>query len=594
MKEYYDQKIKKNSAEIELLGKKGTQNAFARLFVFIFTLAFAIWLFRTSAFVSIMAAIAGFVWFGMLIKRGIDIQKKLEFAKRHLLLNQQELGFCDLQFPETYDGSEFVNYNHNYTSDLAIFGKWSLFHYLNRSYLQLSREKLADWLKIPATSAQISARHGAVKELLPLDALRQRITVDGSFAETGKKGISEFLAWLDEPQSIPSIKSIRWFAVSLSLLSVIVIVLASTILPANIIALPVLIAIPVLYRHLKKINALHSRLNGYVALLTSYSKVIESIEKQTFESKYCKEIQNHFINNSLKASQTIKNLCRILDLFDMKFNWLFHVPLNLYFLYDFHVVYSLENWKVANAPKIKTWFDAISEFECLSALANASFNNPGWAFPQIEEGKFIFSATNLGHPLIKADKRVNNDFSMDENSASTILTGSNMSGKSTFLRTIGINIILAMTGAPVCASRMQVSIVSVYTSMIIKDSLEENISTFYAELLRIKRIIELSAEAGNHLFLVDEPLRGTNSDDRLTGNKALIRQLARNHSPFIIATHDLALSAGHQETSGKLTNFHFDVQIKGKELFFDYRIHPGICQSRNASILMEKIGILLD
>jgi DNA mismatch repair ATPase MutS len=240
---------------------------------------------------------------------------------------------------------------------------------------------------------------------------------------------------------------------------------------------------------------------------------------------------------------------------------------------------------------VQQWFDAMAEFEALSSLATTGFNNPDWTTPVITPTHFTLKAMNAGHPLIPENRRVNNSLVVDGTGKIVLVTGSNMSGKSTFQRTCGVNMVLAMTGSPVCATSFEMSPVTIFTSMRIADSLEENTSSFYAELKRLAAIIK-SVENGDKVFLLlDEILRGTNSNDRHIGSVALIRQLIANNAVGIVATHDLDLSKMANEYPNGIENYNFDVKIENDELYFDYKINAGICKSLNASILMKKMGI---
>jgi DNA mismatch repair ATPase MutS len=233
----------------------------------------------------------------------------------------------------------------------------------------------------------------------------------------------------------------------------------------------------------------------------------------------------------------------------------------------------------------------MAEIEVLSSMANLAYNNPGWAMPAIVDEYFILKAKNAGHPLIPEKRRITNTFEINEAGQVLLVTGSNMAGKSTFLRTCGINSVLAFSGAPVCADAFSISLVQVLSSMRISDSLEDNTSSFYAELKRLSLIIREAEHTQRVLLLLDEILRGTNSNDRYLGSQALIRQLISYGSVSIVATHDLRLADLAKELPGKITNCHFDVKIEGEELYFDYKLTPGICTSMNASILMKKMGI---
>jgi DNA mismatch repair ATPase MutS len=268
-------------------------------------------------------------------------------------------------------------------------------------------------------------------------------------------------------------------------------------------------------------------------------------------------------------------------------------PLNLLLLWNLQQVLDLEKWKATAQNNFNSWFRALAHFEALNSFGIIYFNHPRWIFPVVNEEYFSIEVKEVGHPLIPAEKRINNFIDIPANSELMLVTGSNMAGKSTYLRSIGINVVLAMAGAPVCAQSFSVSHVQLISSMRITDNLEESTSTFYAELKKLKTIIE-KVNAGDKVFiLLDEILRGTNSLDRHTGSKALIKQLIKKKAAAIIATHDLELANLKEDFSKNILNYHFDVQVSNDELYFDYRLKPGVCNSLNASILMKKIGIEL-
>ena len=256
-------------------------------------------------------------------------------------------------------------------------------------------------------------------------------------------------------------------------------------------------------------------------------------------------------------------------------------------------VFALEKWKEYNKQDISNWFKGLADMEAISSTGNLAFNHPEWVFPEFSNEDAVFESNELGHPLIPTDKRVTNSFSTKDVNQLNLVTGSNMAGKSTFLRSIGINMVLAMMGAPVCARQLTLSPMKVMSSMRISDNLEESTSTFYAELKKLKEIIEAVNRNEKVFLLLDEILRGTNSADRHIGSKSLIKQLIHHKAAGVLATHDLELAKLAEIYPENIKNYHFDVQVTNEELYFDYKLKTGICQSMNASILMKKIGIEL-
>jgi DNA mismatch repair ATPase MutS len=320
---------------------------------------------------------------------------------------------------------------------------------------------------------------------------------------------------------------------------------------------------------------------------------IAAIEKEKFSSPFSIRLQQDLFANNEAASLKIRKLKKILDRLDIRYNIVLSAPLNLLLLWNLQQALDLEKWKRQYAADVENWFKVLGVFEALNSFAAIHFNNPGWVFPILHDKHFFLEATKLGHPLINKDKRVNNFIQMEDKGELMLVTGSNMAGKSTYLRSVGINVVLAMAGAPVCAASFRLSPVQLISSMRIADNLEESTSTFYAELKKLKTVIDKVNNGEKVFILLDEILRGTNSLDRHTGSEALIKQLIKKKAAGIIATHDLALAAIKTEYPSNILNYHFDVQVNNEELYFDYKLKPGVCTSLNASILMKKIGIEL-
>jgi DNA mismatch repair ATPase MutS len=305
-------------------------------------------------------------------------------------------------------------------------------------------------------------------------------------------------------------------------------------------------------------------------------------------------LQEKLLGNEQKASSQISNLKDILNRFDVRLNVLLFTILNTLFLWDVWQIRSLFGWKKQHNLQLKNWMATIAEIELINTLSIIHFNHPTWIFPTIVDPHFTFQAKGLGHPLLPIDKSVTNAFTTEGTGKIVLITGSNMAGKSTFLRAVGCNVVLALMGAPVCAEQLTLSPIKLLSSMRIADNLAESTSTFYAELKKLKSIIESVNNHEKVLVLLDEILRGTNSLDRHTGSKALIKQFIRQNTIAILATHDVSLADESLVFPENITNYHFDVQVANDELFFDYQLKSGVCKSLNASILMRKIGIEME
>lgn len=342
---------------------------------------------------------------------------------------------------------------------------------------------------------------------------------------------------------------------------------------------------------MNEIKTIHESTSASIKSLQSFEALIGMVEKKEFRTTRLQEISSDFRLPGTPASKIIGHLKRILQQLDNRSNQIYQLA-NLLFLLDLHYSIAAEKWKKRQPENIKKWFLRLGEMEALNSLAGYRYANPDYSFPEISSRNFVLQADNMGHPLIPYGQRVNNNFSLNGVGTIAMITGSNMAGKSTFLRTVGVNVILALMGAPVCAQKLFISNFRVFTSMRTQDNLEENISSFYAELKRIRQLLDHIDQAVPLLFLLDEILKGTNSNDRHLGAVSLVNQLSGEKVSGLISTHDLDLARDTMKSS-RIVNYSFESKILGDEINFDYKLRPGICETFNASKLMEKMGIRL-
>jgi DNA mismatch repair ATPase MutS len=340
---------------------------------------------------------------------------------------------------------------------------------------------------------------------------------------------------------------------------------------------------------LDRVRNIHEQTTEAIKTLKSLEELIILVEKGNFSSAKLRELQSVYLDNTPKVSRRISSLNQILQNLDNRSNQIYHL-FNVLFLLDLQFAIQAEHWKMRQPDNINPWFDVMGEFEGLVSFAGMAFANPEYIFPEILKGDHILNAENMGHPLIPAKSRISNDFSLDGLGSIGMITGSNMAGKSTFLRTVGVNMVLALAGGPVCAGKFNLTISQVFSSMRTQDNLEENISSFYAELNRIKQLLQITSDGTPVFFLLDEILKGTNSHDRHLGAVSLVHQLTGENTSGLISTHDIDLAK--EATEGrKVSNYSFNSIINGDEIIFDYKLTPGICESFNASKLMKKMGI---
>jgi hypothetical protein len=520
-----------------------------------------------------------------------NVLQKIRLHKSLRQINAREAEALSELFIDSLDaGAEFSDPNHSYTSDLDIFGERSLFHFLNRAVTSVGRRALALRLQKQLDISKLLDNQAAVKELAGKLDFRQNLQACGlDIDDTGQK--TDALRQLTEEKLLLLNRktSVLWLY-GLPLITLAFLVLSFFGVPWPVFLFLVILQVAVNKMTGKKVASLYRSTSRHFRILRTYGKILREIEKENFRSQRLTALQQELWAGESTASLAIKKLAVLLGWLDARSSEFMHSLLNNLLLWDLQCVYRLEKWKRKYAARSGPWLEVMGEIEALSSLANLALNHSDWAFPQIRADGFRFKASALGHPLIAGKERVSNDFSMEGQGSLFIITGPNMAGKSTFLRTLGINSVLAFAGAPVCASTMEVSFFQLITSMKSSDSLDKHLSLFYAELQRLKLVLDSLQGGPAVFFLIDEMLKGTNALDRHKGSVALIKQFLRSKATGIVATHDLDLAYLEKEYP-QVKNFHFDSQIKGEALYFDFKLKPGICESFNALVLMKKIGI---
>jgi hypothetical protein len=518
-------------------------------------------------------------------------------ANYNLLLgiNQQETAIAGGEYLHLPDGAPFLSPLHPYANDLDIFGKASVYQYTNRSQSEQGNALYAAWLQQPAGAAEIIQRQEAVKEMAPKFQWRQQLQAHGTAAPISIATEKKIQLWLAEADQF----SHQWYWRLLRWLYPAIAVLFIILYMTDIITGPFFFMAYIIFFLTagwisRMLAAQYMQLGKIVPEVSTLRNSAAWVETGQFQSAWIQQVQSYFTAKGALASVSIKQLKNILDNFDLNLNLLFMLLVNPFILWNLQTVFRLEQWRAANKERVSQWFDALAATEAMSSLANIHFNHPHWAFPEID-GVYhgTLSATGLAHPLIPEKKCVRNNFTTTGEAKIALVTGSNMAGKSTFLRSIGVNTVLAMMGSTVCANAMTISVMRIISSMRVADNLQESTSTFYAELKKLQSIIA-AVNAHERVFvLLDEILRGTNSLDRHTGSKALVKQLIKQQAVAMLATHDVELAQLQSDYPDNIHNYHFDARIANEELYFDYTLKEGICRSINASILMKKIGIEL-
>ena len=402
------------------------------------------------------------------------------------------------------------------------------------------------------------------------------------------------LEWLNEKPFIAVRKFYGYLLVFLPSLTILSLILAFRWIPFNIPVFLVLVQLGMVGMNLRRTNHHHSQVSRKFKLLDNFSSLIRMIEKESFSTDYLLGLQTGLSSSGITAGKKLQSLAKLVVQFDRRLNMIMGVILNGLLMWDLQCILLLEKWKIANAGEVPRWFSILGELEALNSLANFNFNNPDYVFPELSHKNVIIEAESLGHPLIPQKENIRNDIKIGRPGEFMLITGSNMAGKSTFLRTVGVNMILASAGAPVPAIAMRWHPIRIFTSMRVMDYLSSRESTFYAELKRLRNIIDVHKSGEKVMVILDEILKGTNSRDKHFGSEMFIRQLIRDGSMGLIATHDLELSKLEEEFPENIFNYSFEVQIDKQEFIYDFQLRTGVCQTLNATELMKKMGISID
>ena len=587
----YQHLLAQCTAQSEQLYKRLQLVSFIRLVSFVGSTFFGYYYFSANQAPLLFIALALLFIFFYMIRLYDRCKSKYQTAKAHIQINQTEIDILN-GTPSTYeDGSEYIDSHHPYSYDLDIFGKGSLFPFLNRTTTTFGKKALAETLLQP-DSSQIEARQSAIRELYTITAFRQSLQAAGMLHSAEEKKITKLTSWLNAPPTFIRHR-IYYFLLlfpAITIISTLLLIYTGNELYQSTTGLLFVINLGITFLYGRIMMKNISVSSDITKTLNQFSDQLVLLEKQSFTSPLLKELQARVQNEGNPASQSIKKLASCFNYLDYLFNIFISPLLNGFFLFHIHILFLLDRWKTTNGKNSMNWLHVLGEIESVSSFATIYFNNPDFTFPSVSLTEDI-SVGSMGHPLIRKEKRINNNISF-LNRKFVVLTGSNMSGKSTFLRTLGINLVLARAGSAVCALHFHFFPYDIYVSMRITDSLQDSESFFYAELKRLQTIIH-HIRAGNKTFiLLDEILRGTNSNDKHSGTVGLIHKLVSQNACGIIATHDLSVAELSQKYPDYINNNCFESQIINNELLFDYKIKEGVCTKLSASFLMKKMGII--
>ena len=592
----YQQKITSAAAQAEKFRKLSATSSLYRLVVFGLMIIAVITGAALDNFTIIILAFLVLTFcFATLVARQSKYDEQKEYFLNIVQVAENEVQSINERKNIYDDGHGFNDDKHHYTSDLDIFGQASLFHLINRAATSRGNDILAGWLRAPANKPAIIARQQTARELSADIEWKHHFQAILLFAKgRNNDQLIALFKYLKTPLPLEG-KNWIWPYIKIAPY-----LLAGAIV-AGIFYSPVYlvaIAIAIFNAFLIVKNGSFIAKSGLIAdkmgeVLANYARVFESLESRKFQTGICGDMTQRLIDQG--TSKKIAELAGLINKYSYSLIMLVGFVLNVFFLWALKQSIAIENWKTENQHDLDESFDTVGRFEALLSLAGLPINYPDWSFPLIDEREgYTLTAIQIAHPLIHASVRVANDYHLDNSRSIDIITGSNMAGKSTFLRTIGINTVLALAGAPVCASSMQLSVMQVISYMRIKDSLNESTSTFKAEIDRLKMLLTIVGGHEKVFLLIDEMLRGTNSLDKYRGSKAVIEQLIAKQGVGMVATHDLQIAELEQKYPDYIRNFYFDIQVKDGDMLFDYKIKHGECKTFNASLLLQQIGIYVE
>lgn len=592
--DYYVKTKKENEKLSQDLKKNISQISYLRLAAFVIGLFVSVYTYAIEQ--QVISAVVTLLWIGLfiyLVKLHEKAIQRKNFTDALVKINERAIDRIEDNWNKFQDnGEEFGQEEHPYSGDLDIVGHNSLFQWINSSATYFGRLRLKDYLLKPLKSKdQIKERQEAVKELAKEIEIRQRVNAEAMLISGQSTNPEDLIKWAERPQKEGGSLAEKLITNLLTLAFFTIIFLAiftETVTYKAFLAVTAL-NLAVLYLGNKKGGPILDTIHQYKTGIRTYENIIRAIEEGNFSSQSLKKIQRKlYTKENKKASELISELKAISNLISDRRN-MAYIIINIAFMWDFRCITMLSKWKSKNGKYLKSWLEVIGEFEALSSFANIAFENESWCFPDLHEEGMILKAENLGHPLL-GQRRVCNNITIKDKGSVLLITGSNMSGKSTFLRTVGINLVMSYCGAPVCASSFTASIMNVYSCMRVSDNLEKSISSFYAEILRIKMIVNASKGNNKIFFLLDEIFKGTNSIDRHLGASMLIKQLSKSGASGMVSTHDLELGDLEKEMA-KLSNYHFQEHYENGDLRFDYKLRRGISTTRNAMHIIKMAGI---
>lgn len=592
----YQQRVDEADKELQEVKSQIIRISSLRVILFLGGIFGLIYWFSSGAAIVTLVISLTFLPFLALVKYHNRLFHRKEWLETCIRVNQNELSALDNNYEPFDGGSEFIDPNHRYSFDLDLFGQHSLFQALNRTCTSFGKRELAGWLQEHLEKkSEIELRQASIRELSPLLDFRECFRITGLLYKGATSDREEIKEWTEAPAYFSRkwwSKPLLWLVPSINIL---LFILGLTgILPMSFLGLAFGMFVVGSFGLIKSVSKLQTVYDKKLRILSTYAQLISLIDMQDMKSPLLMQLKDNFGFAGKRTTDILKELSVELERLNWRNNQILYILLEGSVFWQLRQVMRIEQWREKYGSHLLNWLDTLGKFDSLLSLGTFVYNHPAYSYPVIADNPFIFRAKDMGHPLMPARQCVANDAEIPARPYFIIITGANMAGKSTYLRTIGTNYVLACIGAPVCSRSLEIYPSKLITSLRTSDSLTDNESYFFAELKRLKQIID-RLNAGEELFIIlDEILKGTNSMDKQKGSFALVRQLMELKANGIIATHDLLLGKLIESFPEEIRNYCFEADITNEELTFSYQLREGIAQNMNACFLMKKMGLIIN
>ena len=593
---WYNQRLSATTAELKSTSNKIRTVSSLRIILFLIGIAIITLFWEESNWKIIGLASCAFLPFLALLKVHTKLFNRKQWLEVEADLLEKELKGLKHDYSCFDEGKEFVNPEHNYSFDLDVFGKKSLFQAINRTCTKIGKRTLGEWLTNHLRNKkQIEERQACVKELSQHNNFREEFAITGKINQTVSEDEMNIQKWVEDDNTFTRstwVKVLIWGVPTTNLILLVLGFLGT--LSFSWFGLVFFGFIIFSFSVVKRASILQEEYTEKLMTLNTYAQLISLMECQNWKAPRLSQLVKSLKMNGQSPADALKKLSKELSRLDLRNNQFLYVILEGSMFFQLHQMVRIENWKIKYGQYLEGWLKAVGEVDALCSLATFAYNHPDYTYPIISEEPFCFNAKGMGHPLMPTTQCIKNDAIIPKRPYFLIITGANMAGKSTYLRTIGANYLLACIGAPVCCESLTLYPSQLVTSLRTSDSLSENESYFFAELKRLKHIIDL-LNNGEELFIIlDEILKGTNSTDKQKGSFNLIKQFILSKTNGIIATHDLLLGELAGQFPENIKNYCFEADITNDQLTFSYKIREGVAQNMNACFLMRKMCIVFD